>query len=119
MSPNTRLSVAVNGELRMPTKLIRLDDDLLVEVEVPANDAQPISGGMADKVASSMDKIGPVLRSVARSVAQEWAELAREVKVDHAELELGLSFEGEGNLFVTKSKASANLGIKIVLKPRE
>ncbi len=103
----------------MPTKLIRLDDDILVEVEVPPDQAQPISGGIADRVAASLEKIRPVLRSITYSLAADWRELSEKVRVDQAELEFGLSFEGEGNLYITKSKVAANLTVRMVLKPRE
>lgn len=39
--------------------------------------------------------------------------------IERAEIELGLSFEGEGNLYVTKSSAGANLKVKLSLKPKE
>lgn len=41
----------------MATKLIELEDGTLVEVEVPGNEVQPISGGFADKVGATFDKI--------------------------------------------------------------
>lgn len=41
------------------------------------------------------------------------------MSIEQAEVELGLSFEGEGNLFVTKSTLGANLKIKLILKPKE
>jgi hypothetical protein len=45
----------------MPTKLIQLEDGTLVEVDVPADQARQISGGFADKVNSTFDKIQPLL----------------------------------------------------------
>ena len=40
----------------MATKLIQLDDDILVEIEVPPEQAQPISGGAADRVNATFDR---------------------------------------------------------------
>lgn len=34
----------------MPSKLIELQDGILIEAEVPENEVRPISGGAADKV---------------------------------------------------------------------
>jgi hypothetical protein len=102
----------------MPTKLIRLDDGLLVEVEVAPDQAQQISGGLAERVAASLDKIRPVLRTVAASITDSWRELSKDVRVEQAELEIGLSFEAEGNLYVTKSTAGANLTVRLVFAPR-
>jgi hypothetical protein len=41
------------------------------------------------------------------------------MNIEQAEIELGLSFEGEGNLYVTKSKLGANLTVKLVLTPKD
>ncbi len=102
----------------MPTKLIEMQDGTLMEVEVSEDQAQPISGGFADKVATSFDKIKPVLMGICKPLAETWKEMNRDLQIDQAEIQLGLSFEGEGNLFVTKSKAGANLTVKLTLKPR-
>lgn len=101
----------------MATKLIELEDGLLVEVEVPEDQAQQISGGLADRVSSTFNKIRPLLVKTCRPVAAAWQDLRREVNIEQAEVELGLSFEGEGNLYITKSTAGANLTVKLVLKP--
>lgn len=46
-----------------------------------------------------------------------WKELNKELLVDAAEVELGLGFEAEGNLYITKAKGSANLVVRLTLKP--
>ncbi len=101
----------------MSTKLIRLDDGTLVEVEVPEEQAQQISGGFADKVDATFDRIKPILIRTCKPIAAAWSEINQEMNIEQAEVQIGLSFEGEGNLYITKSKASANLTIKLVLKP--
>lgn len=103
----------------MATKLIELEDNTLVEVEVEPDQAQPISGGLADKVSATFDKIRPILINTCRPITEAWKELNKEMHIEQAEVQLGLSFEGEGNLYVTKSKAGANLTVKLVLKPKE
>ena len=102
----------------MATKLIELGDGTLVEVEVPPDQAQAISGGLADRVNETFDKIRPILVKTCRPIADAWIEINKDMNIEQAEVELGLSFEGEGNLYVTKSKASANLTVKLVLKPK-
>jgi hypothetical protein len=57
------------------TKLIRLTDGTLVEAEVTESEARPISGGVADRVASAMERIGPVIVDVCRPVAEPWATI--------------------------------------------
>ena len=102
----------------MATKLIELNNGALVEVEVSEDQAREISGGLADKVETSFDKIKPLLLNLCRPFTETWKELNKEMNVDQVEVQLGLSFEGEGNLFVTKSKAGANLTVKLTLKPK-
>ena len=103
----------------MATKLIQLEDGTLVEIEVSPDQAQQISGGFADKVGATVDKIQPVLVKTCRPIIAAWKEISQEMHIEQAEVELGLSFEGEGNIYVTKSKAGANLVVKLVLKPRD
>ena len=46
----------------MASKLIELEDGTLVEIEVPENRAQPISGGAAEKIKdATIDKIKPII----------------------------------------------------------
>ena len=100
----------------MATKLIELEDGTLVEVEALENQVQQISGGAAEKVSSQFQKIKPTLLRACQPIVETWKELNKEVVLEQAEVELGLSFEGEGNIYVTKSKAAANLTVKLVIK---
>ncbi|MFN6518145.1 MAG: CU044_2847 family protein [Nostoc sp. CreGUA01] len=102
----------------MASKLIELEDGILVEVEVPSDRVQPISGGFAEKVDATFDKIRPLLVKTCRPIVAAWKELNQDTNIEQAEVEIGLSFEAEGNLYVTKSKAGANLKVKLVLKPK-
>ncbi|MFX0196428.1 MAG: CU044_2847 family protein [Candidatus Hodarchaeota archaeon] len=103
----------------MASKLIRLEDGTLVEIEISGEQIEQISGGFADKVAATFDKVRPILINICRPITASWSEISKEMHIEQAEIELGLSFEGEGNLYVTKAKAGANLTIKMVLKPKE
>ena len=98
-----------------PTKLIRLADGTLMEVSVDPNEAQPIAGGLAEKVEATFDKVQPLLLNTCRPIIEVWRNLRQDVHVDQMEIELGLSFEGEGNLYITRTKGSANLSVKLVI----
>ncbi len=100
------------------TKLIQLSDDTLVEVEVGEDQARPLAGGVAEKVSATFARIQPLLIRICRPITAAWKELNQEMLIEQAEIELGLSFEGEGNLYVARSKTGANLKIKLVLKPK-
>ncbi len=101
----------------MSTKLIKLEDGTLIEIDVDENQVQQISGAMAEKVNATLDTIEPVLINACRPVVAAWKELNKEMYIDEAEIEIGLSFEGEGNIYITKAKAGANLTVKLTLKP--
>lgn len=101
----------------MANKLIQLEDGTLVEVEVPEEKAEEISGGFAERVVSTFDQIKPLLIKICSPIAETWDEINKDMTIDQAEVEIGLAFELEGNLYITKSKAEANLTVKLVLKP--
>jgi hypothetical protein len=103
----------------MSSKLIQLQDGIFVEAEVTEDQAQQLSGSFADKVNANIDKIKPILTSVARPIVASWHELNQHLHVEQAEVELGLSFESEGNLYITRSAATANITIKLTLKPTD
>jgi len=102
----------------MASKLIQLEDGTLIEVDVPGDQVEQISGGYAGKVAASLDKIRPILKGICRPFTETWKELDKEVSIEQAEVEIGLNFEGEGNLYITKAKAGANIKVKLIMKPK-
>ena len=54
----------------MGTRLIELKDGTLVEVEASADEPQLISGGIADKVDATFDKIKPFLLRASRPITE-------------------------------------------------
>lgn len=100
----------------MTTRLIELADGTLVEITVLGDGVQEISGRLAERVNSTTDRILPVLVNACRPVAAAWRELNKEMVIKEAEIEFGLSFEGEGNVYITRAMAGANLVVKITLK---
>jgi Trypsin-co-occurring domain 1 len=100
----------------MGTRLIELADGTLVEVDANADYSQEISGGLAEKIDSTLDQIYPTLVKTCRPVLAMCRELEKEVSVESAEVELGLSFEGEGNLYLAKFKSGANLVVKLKIR---
>ena len=104
----------------MTTKLIQLDDDTLIEVEAPEGQVEEISGGFAERIEdATFEKIKPLLVKACKPISEAWQEINQDLEIEQVEVELGLSFEAEGNLYVTKSKAGSNLVVKLVLKPKE
>jgi hypothetical protein len=103
----------------MASRLVQLSDGTLVEIQVPQDQARQIAGGFADKVDAGLEKMKPLLLNVCQPIKEAWNELSKEMNVEQAEVELGLSFEGEGNLFITKYKGEANLSVKLIFKPKK
>lgn len=60
-----------------------------------------------------------MLISISLPIAEVWKEINKEMEIEQAEVEMGFNFEGEGNLYITKAKAGANLTVKLVLKPKQ
>lgn len=103
----------------MTTKLIKLEDNLLVEVELSEDPNRPKQIAKAtQKVNTTIDEIKPILLKAARPIVAVWAELNQELHIEQAEIELGLGFEAEGDLFVARGTANANLTVKLILKPK-
>lgn len=103
----------------MATELIKLQDGTFIEVETDPEKAQKISSKHVKKVEETIDTIKPIIVKVCKPVISAWEELNQDMSIEQAEVELGLSFEGEGNIYVTKAKAGANLTVKLILKPKE
>jgi hypothetical protein len=101
----------------MSTKLIRLDDDILIEVEAEQTEYYPISS-LAERIERSFeDSIRPALVKVCHHVMASWRQLDPALGFQQAEIEFGLSFEAEGNLFISKATTGANLQVRFLLIP--
>ena len=105
----------------MATKLIPLDDgDFFIEAEIIDDGYSPISGrAKNEKNTASFSRIKPLLIRVIHSIGSAWKEINKDMLVESAEVELGLTFESEGNIFISKASTSANLVVKLKLKPKE
>lgn len=101
----------------MGTKLIELADGTLVEVEVSSGQPEQISGGVFEKVESTLKKVEPILISIGEPIAAAWKKLSEEVHAEGIEVEVNLGFEAEGNIYITRSGVNANLTVKMTFKP--
>ena len=97
----------------MPSKLIELADGILVEVEATSSQSREISGGFAEKVDSTLDRLRPVLAKACEPVLAVCRDLKENDQIDAAEVELGFSFEAEGSLFVAKATSGANIVLRL------
>jgi Trypsin-co-occurring domain 1 len=102
----------------MNSKLIKLEDGTLIEVAISDDELREVAAKDASWVASSLDRIKPILLNACRPIASMFQEIDREMQIDQAEVEIGFSFESEGNIYITKATATSNLKVKLTLKPR-
>jgi hypothetical protein len=100
----------------MAAELKRIDG-LLIEVETTEGGKVFTSAG--DKLMKGVAQIPQVLKRITAPIIDTWHELSKEVSMEEAEVELGLSFEGEGNVYITKAKAGGNLVVKLKFKAIE
>lgn len=100
----------------MGSRLIKLDDGTLVEIEVPDNQARQIAGNLADKVDASLNKIKPVLLKACQSISSTLHDINDQIDLEQVEVELGLSFETEGNIYIAKATMGANILVRMTLK---
>ena len=103
----------------MATRLIELEDGILVEAEVPEGEAEPISTNAIKEVKSTFAKVKPILISISRPIAEAWQEINKDMEIEQAEVEVGFNFEGGGNVYIAKAKTGTNLKVKLVLKPKK
>ena len=102
----------------MAKKLIELDEGLMMEVEVAENDIEMISGGddSINRVQSSMGTVEKILIQSVQPVVNAYNILNQDIVLEKAEVEVGIGFSAEGNIFIAKGNANANLKVKLVLK---
>lgn len=98
-------------------KIIKLNDDLEIEVEVDQNQAHEISNNSV--VDSSIDKIQPLLTKVMQPVGSTFKELYKNISIESAKVTIGIKIGVEGNFILAKSTAGANIQVEMTLRPTD
>ena len=57
--------------------------------------------------------------SVCNPIADICHNMNQKFNVKNFVVKIGLSFEAEGNIYITKSKAEANLEVTMTIKPKQ
>ncbi len=104
----------------MASKLIELEDGILMEVDVPEQQIQQISGGGLEitQVSRSINAIETILLKACQPVANVLTELNKDMSVNEVEVQVELGLEAEGNFFIAKGKTNTSLTIKLKLTPK-
>ncbi len=102
----------------MANKLIRFADGTVVQVEVIGNEVQHIAGGAASRVDTTMEIVKPLLVKICQPIL----EAVREVQIgddfERVEVEVGIGFDFEGNMYIARMNVGANILIKMTLRNR-
>jgi hypothetical protein len=64
-------------------------------------------------------KIGALSKTILTSFERDVLNEGGSLGVESLEVEFGLSFSGDGNVYITKMSGSANLKIKFIAKPKK
>ena len=104
----------------MSKKLIELNNGLLMEVDALHHEIEAMSSNsdMVEKVDKSMQSVKEMLIKSVEPIIQAYEVLNQDVILEKAEVEIGIGFSAEGNIFIAKGKGSANLKVKLVLSPK-
>ena len=107
----------------MSKKLIELENGLLMEVEISENrdGVEEISGGdddLINRVDASMGTVEKMLIQSVEPIINAYKVINQDVVLEKAEVEIGIGFSASGNIFIASGNASANLKVKLVLKPK-
>jgi hypothetical protein len=105
----------------MATRFLELDDGVIVEIGGPDDAREEMHTSTAERVDTTMEIVGTMLRRILAPIGDAFnglqQSLAVPIELSEAEVEIGLSFSAEGNLFVAKSKAEGTLHVKVSFRP--
>ena len=108
----------------MASHYLELGDGIIVEVGSPGEKREEMHNAALERVDSTFEMVGSFIEKMVRPIGQSFVDLKTAldvpIEVKEAEIEIGLSFSAEGNIFVTKAAAEGSLSIRITfaaLKP--
>lgn len=96
------------------TKIIKLKDDLEVEVEMDEKAAYEISDDHI--IESSIEQIQTFLTKIMQPISNTYKELDKDMSIESAKVSIGVKIGVEGNFILAKSSASANIQVELTLK---
>jgi hypothetical protein len=104
----------------MATKFLELKDGVIVEIGAPSDSREEMHTSTAERVDTTMEMVGSMLSRILAPIGDAFRgvrEVANTpIAITTAEVELGLSFSAEGNLFVTKTGVEGTLKINVTFR---
>lgn len=97
------------------SQIIHFADGIMVEIAASPDRTAPISGKSAERVPYAFQAATEMVAGVIRSFLASTSKELVAVGIKEAEIEFGIGFSLEGNIYVTKTKAEGNIGIRFKL----
>jgi hypothetical protein len=100
-------------------QLIRFTDGLLVEIADNPDRATPVSGRAAERMTEAFQSAVDTMAGALRSIVSSSRQALRDTHATEVELEFGVGFSMEGNVFVTKVSGDGNLTVRVKLNNQD
>jgi len=85
----------------------------MVEVSQNPDPVSPVSGKAAERMTQAFQVAAEVVSGVLRAIVGTSARALRDSGASEAEIEFGIGFSIEGNIFVTKATGEANITVRV------
>jgi hypothetical protein len=96
---------------------LELREGVIVEVGSPGAQREEMHSAALERVDATLETVGDVMERLVKPLIKSFADMKQAldvpIEVKEAELEVGLSFSAEGNIFITKATAEGSLKIKV------
>lgn len=99
------------------SKIVRFADGVMVEIAASQTPGEPVSGtGKAvERAKQAFEAAAGVAGVALKAIVGSVRTAVREVSVAQAEVEFGVGFTVEGDIYITKVKGEANINIRVTI----
>jgi len=95
-------------------KIIKLDNNVEVEVDIDETQAREISSD--SRVKASIDQMQGLLMKVVKPLSNTYIELNKDMAIQEAKVTLGVKIGVEGNFILAKSSVGAHIQVELTLR---
>ena len=93
--------------------LIRFADGVMVEVSQNPDPISPVSGKSAERMTQAFQAAAEVVSGMLRALVSTSARALRDAGAAEGEIEFGVGFSIEGNVYVTKATGEGNISVRV------
>jgi Trypsin-co-occurring domain 1 len=95
--------------------IVRFADGVMVEISRNPTPAEPVAGKAVERANQAFQAAAEILASALKAVVSPVQRAVRESGAKEAELEFGVAFTVEGNIYVTKVTGEGNITVKVTV----